>query len=100
MSLNVLIGDREYFPGIQKIKFEGKDSDNPLSFKYYDSEKLVSGKPMKEHRGLLLLIGIHSAEQEVIHLGPEQRSTRGTKKMTPFNQLIKDWKLPLNILQS
>ena len=49
MSLNVLIGDREYFPGIQKIKFEGKDSDNPLSFKYYDSEKLVNGKPMKEH---------------------------------------------------
>ena len=49
MSLNVLTGDREYFPGIQKIKFEGKDSDNPLSFKYYESEKLVNGKPMKEH---------------------------------------------------
>ena len=49
MSLNVVVGDREYFPGIQKIKFEGKDSDNPLSFKYYDSEKLVNGKPMREH---------------------------------------------------
>ena len=49
MSLNVVVGDREYFPGIQKIKFEGKDSDNPLSFKYYDPEKLVNGKPMKEH---------------------------------------------------
>ncbi|GIR57039.1 MAG: xylose isomerase 1 [Candidatus Neomarinimicrobiota bacterium] len=32
-----------------KIKFEGKDSDNPLSFKYYDPEKLVNGKPMREH---------------------------------------------------
>ena len=49
MSLNVVVGDKEYFPGIQKIKFEGKDSDNPLSFKYYESEKLVNGKPMKEH---------------------------------------------------
>ena len=49
MSLNVVVGDKEYFPGIQKIKFEGKDSDNPLSFKYYDSERLVNGKPMKEH---------------------------------------------------
>ena len=49
MSLNVVVGDREYFPGIQKIEFEGKDSDNPLSFKYYDPEKLVNGKPMKEH---------------------------------------------------
>ena len=49
MSLNVVVGDKEYFPGIQKIKFEGKDSDNPLSFKHYDPEKLVNGKPMKEH---------------------------------------------------
>ena len=49
MSLNVVVGDREYFPGIQKIKFEGKGSDNPLSFKYYDPEKLVNGKPMREH---------------------------------------------------
>ena len=49
MSLNVIVGDKEYFPGIQKIKFEGKGSDNPLSFKYYDPEKLVNGKPMKEH---------------------------------------------------
>ena len=49
MSLNVVVGDKEYFPGIQKIKFEGKDSDNPLSFKYYDPEKLINGKPMKEH---------------------------------------------------
>ena len=49
MSLNVIVGDKEYFPSIQKIKFEGKDSDNPLSFKYYDPEKLVNGKPMKEH---------------------------------------------------
>ena len=49
MSLNVVVGDKEYFPGIQKIMFEGKDSDNPLSFKYYDPEKLVNGKPMKAH---------------------------------------------------
>ena len=49
MSLNVVVGDREYFPGIQKIKFEGKGSDNPLSFKYYYPEKLVNGKPMREH---------------------------------------------------
>jgi len=27
-------GDREYFKGIGKIKFEGKESDNPLAFKY------------------------------------------------------------------
>src|SRR5690554_773252 len=44
-----LIGDKEYFKGIGEIKFEGKDSDNPLAFKYYDPEQLVAGKTMREH---------------------------------------------------
>jgi xylose isomerase len=39
----------EYFKGIGKIVFEGKSSDNPLSFKYYEPEKVVSGKKMKDH---------------------------------------------------
>jgi len=38
-----------YFKGIDKIAFEGKKSDNPLAFKYYDPEKLVAGKKMKDH---------------------------------------------------
>jgi xylose isomerase len=42
-------GDKEYFKGIGKISFEGKGSDNPLSFKYYDENKVVGGKTMKEH---------------------------------------------------
>ena len=45
----VLIGQKEYFPGIKKIKFEGKKSKNPLAFKYYDSKKKVAGKSMKNH---------------------------------------------------
>lgn len=39
---------KEYFPGIEKIKFEGKDSKNPLAYRYYDAEKLVLGRPMKD----------------------------------------------------
>lgn len=39
---------KEYFPGIGKIKFEGKESRNPMAFRYYDAEKRVMGKPMKE----------------------------------------------------
>jgi len=39
----------EYFKGIEKIKFEGKDSKNPLAFKWYDENKVVAGKTMKEH---------------------------------------------------
>jgi len=39
---------KEYFPGIGKIKFEGKESKNPLAFRYYDAEKVVNGKKMKD----------------------------------------------------
>ena len=37
-----------YFPEIDKIKFEGKDSKNPMAFHYYDPEKVVAGKKMKD----------------------------------------------------
>ena len=39
---------KEYFPEIGKIKFEGKDSKNPLAYRYYDAEKVILGKPMKD----------------------------------------------------
>lgn len=39
---------KEFFPNIGKIKFEGKESKNPMAFRYYDPEKMVNGKKMKE----------------------------------------------------
>ncbi len=39
---------KEYFPGIGKIKFEGVNSYNPLAYRYYDADRIVLGKPMKE----------------------------------------------------
>ncbi|MGJ8733335.1 MAG: xylose isomerase [Cellulophaga sp.] len=44
-----LIGNKEYFKGIGDIKFEGKESTNPLAFKYYNPDQVVAGKTMKEH---------------------------------------------------
>ena len=38
----------EFFPGVGKIKFEGKESRNPLAFRYYDAEKVVYGRKMKD----------------------------------------------------
>jgi xylose isomerase len=49
MSVKVTIGNKEYFPGIGKINYEGPDSKNVLSFKYYDESKVVAGKTMKDH---------------------------------------------------
>ena len=39
---------KEYFPGIGKIKFEGKESKNPMAFRYYDADKVIMGKKMSE----------------------------------------------------
>ena len=39
---------KEFFPGIEKIQFEGKDSKNPMAFRYYDAKKVVLGKTMAE----------------------------------------------------
>ena len=47
--MSVLIGNKEFFPGIGKIKFEGKESRNPLAFRFYDENKVVGGKTMKEY---------------------------------------------------
>ena len=47
--MEYLTGDKEFFPGIGKIKFEGKDSKNPLAFKYYDENQEVGGKSLKDH---------------------------------------------------
>lgn len=46
---NIVLGDKEYFKGIGKIQFEGRESDNPFAFKFYDENKVVAGKTMKEH---------------------------------------------------
>ena len=40
---------KEIFKGIGKIKYEGPQSDNPLAFRWYDENKVVAGKTMKEH---------------------------------------------------
>ena len=44
-----IIGSKEYFKGIEDIKFEGEKSKNPLAYKYYDPNKMVLGKKMSEH---------------------------------------------------
>ena len=43
------LATKEYFKGIDTIKFEGKESDNPLAFKYYNPSQVVAGKTMREH---------------------------------------------------
>jgi hypothetical protein len=38
-----------FFPEISKIRFEGPDSKNPLSYRHYNEGEMVDGKSMKDH---------------------------------------------------
>lgn len=43
------MSDKKFFPSVENIKFEGKQSKNPFAFKYYDENKVVNGKSLKDH---------------------------------------------------
>ncbi|PZR24811.1 MAG: xylose isomerase [Citrobacter freundii] len=47
--MNVIKGSKEYFKGIGQIRYEGRDTDNPLAFRWYDENRSVAGKTMKEY---------------------------------------------------
>jgi len=45
----VITGEKEFFKGIGQVKFEGLESNNPLAFRWYDENRIIAGKTMKEH---------------------------------------------------
>ncbi|MEI9910888.1 MAG: xylose isomerase [Bacteroidota bacterium] len=45
----ITLGQKEFFKGIPQIKYEGTGSDNPLAYRWYDENKIVAGKTMKEY---------------------------------------------------
>jgi len=49
VNTTAFIADKEYFPGIGRIRYEGPDSDNPLAFKVYDAGRKIGNKTMAEH---------------------------------------------------
>ncbi|HUI30509.1 MAG TPA: xylose isomerase [Candidatus Acidoferrales bacterium] len=49
MKINLTLGQIEYFPGINQVKYEGQSSKNPLAFKWYDPDKVVAGKRLQDH---------------------------------------------------
>jgi len=48
-KISVITGSKSFFPDINKIVYEGPESDNPLAFKYYDENKVLNGKTLKDH---------------------------------------------------
>jgi len=47
--MKVTTGNKTYFKGIGRIRFEGKDTDNPMAFRYYNPRQRVGKKTMEEH---------------------------------------------------
>ncbi len=46
--MDIFKGETEFFPTIGKIQFEGTGSKNPMAFRYYEADRVVMGKPMKD----------------------------------------------------
>jgi xylose isomerase len=44
-----MTNETNYFPGIEKIPYEGPNSRNPLAFKHYNPDEVVAGKKMRDH---------------------------------------------------
>jgi xylose isomerase len=47
--MSIITGEKEFFKGIGQVKFEGLESDNPLAFRWYDENRVIGGKTMKEY---------------------------------------------------
>jgi xylose isomerase len=47
--MKVITGEKEFFKGIGQIAYECPQSDNPMAFRWYDANKVVAGKTMKDH---------------------------------------------------
>lgn len=47
--MKIVTGANEFFKDIPAIQYEGKDTENPLAYRWYDENKMIAGKTMKEH---------------------------------------------------
>jgi len=47
--MKIVTGENEFFKNVSQIKFEGAGTDNPLAYRWYDENKIVAGKTMKDY---------------------------------------------------
>ena len=76
----------EYFPTIGKIPFEGTGSKNPLAFHYYDAERVVLGKPMKEWLKFALAWWHSLGQASADPFGGQTRSYAWDKGADPYTR--------------
>ncbi len=86
MKLNVTTGQKEFFPGIKKIEFEGKDSKNPLAFKFYQPDKKIAGKTMEEHFRFAVAYWHTFGESGADPFGPSTKEHAWLKSTEPIQR--------------
>lgn len=86
MSIKITIGNKEYFPGIDRIKYEGLDSKNMMSFKYYDENRVVGGKKMKEHFRFAVAYWHSFCNEGADPFGPGTRNLPWLEHTNPLQQ--------------
>ena len=69
-----------YFNNIEKIKFEGVNSKNPLAFKYYDADRIIAGKKMSEHLKFAMSYCTQCVPTEQICSAEEQSTNPSAEK--------------------
>src|SRR5262250_3757402 len=47
--MSLTVANKQFFKNISQIKFEGIGTDNPLAFRWYEENRMVAGKKMKDH---------------------------------------------------
>ena len=81
----IITGDKEFYKGVGKVNYEGKESDNPFAYKYYNPDQLVMGKTMQEHFKFAMHTGIAFLDG-ADPFGP------GTQNFHGINQMIENTK--------
>ena len=77
----IITGDKEFYKGVSKINYEGKESDNPFAYKYYNPDQLVMGKTMREHFKFAIAYWHSFCGREQIHLALELKNFHGINQM-------------------
>lgn len=102
--MTVVTAAKKYFKNVPQIKYEGLQTDNPFAFRWYDENKMIAGKMMKEHLRFACAYW-HSFTGsgadpfgEPTHLFPWNESDdpieRGTEKMDAAFEFITKMNLP------
>lgn len=47
--MKIITGEKEFFEGIGQVNYEGPQTDNPFAFRWYDENRVVAGKTLKDH---------------------------------------------------